>query len=146
MPKLVLFAACERVLIDQQNMLSLVGVIQELKVQVPESGQVPSATSSAPIKWDVITQWAKLPDDTGKNFEQRIAMFNPAGQATAVSAVAALDLSGTYNRTIATVLGFPIGTPGRHTIKLWLSENGKETEHPLAEYWIDIVFDVLRKQ
>jgi len=145
MPRLVLFAACERAIVDQQNSLTIVGFLQELKVQVPESGQKPPPDANAPMKWEVVTQWAVLPTDIGRHFEQRFALFNPAGQQTAVSATGALDLSGAYNRNIATIFGFPIGSPGRYTLKLWLSENDQEPEQPVAEYWIDVGLEVLSK-
>jgi len=145
MPKLQLFAPCEKVLIDQQNTVSLISVLQELKVQVPETGPMPPANAKAAYKWDVLTEWARTDDDFGKRFEQRIALFDPAGKPTELSTTTAINTEKATNRIVATILGFPIGSLGRYTLKLWLSENGQETPQPIAEYAITVSREVLKK-
>jgi hypothetical protein len=147
MPKLVLFAACEKVIVDQQNLPSLISLLQELKVQVPETGATPPANTNAAIKWDVLALWERTADDAGKHYEQRIVLFNPAGEPTGVTGVSSIEVgaAATMHRNIATIAGFPIGAAGRYTLRLWLSENGQESQQPVAEYSINVVYDVLRK-
>jgi hypothetical protein len=145
MPKLILFAACEKAIVDQQNVVSLISVFQELKIQVPEAGPVPAADANAAMKWDVIAMWESTASDAGKRYEQRVALFDPAGQPTAVSGVSPIETTAATHRNIATIFGFPIGSTGRYTLKLWLSENGQETQQPIAEYSINVGHDVLKK-
>src|SRR6266536_5914459 len=92
MPKLLVFAACEKVLIDQQNNVSLISVLQEAKVGMPDSAKeklTPGAKVMAAMKWDALTLWVKTDD---KPYEQRVALFDPSGNHTGIEAVAGLDL------------------------------------------------------
>lgn len=145
MPKLVLFVACEKAIYDQEKSLSLIGIVQELTVQVPEMGHLPSPGTSAAFKWDIVSIWASQPDDVGKRFEQRVALLDPQGKQTDVSATLGIEVTGPYHRNLTKVFGFPISSAGRHTLKLWLSENGTEAAEPIAEYHIDVVYDPLKK-
>jgi hypothetical protein len=87
-----------------------------------------------------------MQDILDKRYEQRIALFDPSGQPTAVSSVSPIESKpGAMHRTLVTIHGFRIGSTGRYTLKLWLSENGQETQQPIAEYGITVVHDVLKK-
>jgi hypothetical protein len=145
MPRLLLFAACEKVIVDQQNNTSLISLLQEMQIQIPETGQVPPQNATAAIKWDVLTLWSRTDNDAGKRFEQRFVLFNPAGEATAVSGSTPFDLAKSAHRNVATIYGFPIGSSGRYTLKLWLFEGGKESPQPIAEYPIDVAHEALKK-
>ena len=103
--------------------------------------------AAAALKWDVVTLWVKTDDDAGKRFEQRIELFNPAGESTAVSGATRIPLEAqkTGHRITATIVGFPIGLSGRYTLRLWLYESGHELPAPIAEYPIDVSQEVLRK-
>lgn len=145
MPKLLLFAPCEKVIVDQQNNVSLISILQDLKIQVPETGPVPPANASAAIKWDVLTVWARSDDDAGKRYEQRIALFNPEGAPTEISTTTPVETKNASHRIVATIFGFPIGSSGRYRLKLWLSEDGRESREPIAEYAITVSQEVLKK-
>ncbi|SRR5712692_128273 len=147
MPKLLLFAACEKVLIDQQNNASLISLLQEVKVQVPEAGPLPAQGTAAALKWDVLTLWLKTDDDIGKHYEQRIELFNPEDHSTDVSGTAPIPFEPqkTGHRLTATIVGFPLGWSGRYTLKLWLYESGHQMQAPIAEYPIVVSYEVLKK-
>lgn len=145
MPKLLLFVPCEKVLIDQQGSISIISLLQELKVQVAENGPTPPANAKAAVKWDVLTIWERTDDDFGKTYEQRIALFEPNGEPTEISAIAPIETEKGSHRNVATIFGFPIGLAGRYALRLWLSENGVETPKPLAEYAIKVSREVLKK-
>ena len=145
MPKLLLFVPCEKVLIDQQSTVSLISLFQELKFQVVESGPLPPANATAALKWDVLTMWARTDSDFGKRYEQRITLFNPEGEPTEVSTTALIETEKATHRVVATIFGFPIGSTGRYTLKLWLSEDGQETPEPIAEHVITVSREVLKK-
>jgi len=134
MPKLLIFAACEKVLIDQLNNLSLISVLQEAKVGMPPQGvqaQLPSgAKLMAPIKWDVLALWAKTDD---KVCEQRVALFDPSGNPTGIDATGELDFQGKATlRHMVTVLGLPVYEMGVYLLKLWVREKGQEFGEPIV--------------
>jgi hypothetical protein len=99
----------------------------------------------AGIKWDIVTEWTRLESDTGKRFEQRVALYDPSGAHSTVAQTNPVDSSAPNHRHIATVFGFPIGSTGRYTLRLWLSENGQEQPEPVAEFWITLIHEVLDK-
>lgn len=142
MPKLLIFAACEKVLVDQQNNTSLITLLQEAKVgiPVPAPGQEvppPGAKVMAAMKWDALTLWTKTDD---KIYEQRIALFDPSGNPTGIEAAVGLDFAGKGTlRNVATVFGFPIYEMGVYLMKLWLREKGQEFGDPIAEFPITVI-------
>jgi hypothetical protein len=140
MPKLLIFAACEKVLIDQLNNLSLITVLQEAKVGMPPpvvQAQLPAgAKLMAPMKWDAITLWAKTDD---KAYEQRVALFDPSGNSTGIDTTGELDFQGKATlRHIVTVLGLPSYEMGVYLLKLWVREKGQEFGEPIAEFPITL--------
>ena len=145
MPKLLLFVPCEKVLVDQQNTVSLISMLQEVNFQVSEAGPSPPANAKAAMKWDVLTVWARTDDDFGKRYEQRFALFDPDGEPTEITTTAPIETEKATHRNIATIFGFPIGSAGRYTLKLWLSENGQERPEPIAEYVVTVSREVLKK-
>src|SRR5262249_17249286 len=142
--KLLLFAACEKCIIDQRNAASLIGLFLELKVQVAEE-QRPEPKTVIPMKWDVVTLWLRTDDDSTKTYEQRIVLVNPGGEDTGVATSSTFSLPVATHRIVATIFGFPIGVSGRHTLRVWVYETGKEAGSPVAEYPITVTYEVLKK-
>ncbi len=143
MPKLLLFAACEKVLIDKDNIISLISLLQDLQVQVPKTESKPESDSVIPMKWDVLSIWRRTDDDEGKTYEQRIELVGPTGDVKVQVSVASFEVSSSsgFHRVIASIIGFPIGATGLYTVRLWLTEKGQQEGQPLAEYPITVVYD-----
>src|SRR5712691_4610155 len=79
MPKLLLFAPCEKVIIAQYgNTASLITILQELTVSVPPDVQIP-ADAKVPVQWYGFSLWQKQPGDEGKRYEQQIEFADPDG-------------------------------------------------------------------
>lgn len=136
MPKLLMFAPCEKVLIDQQNNISLIALLQEVSVEVPE----PPLGTMAALKWDAFSLWLKTPDDAGRSYEQRVALFDPSGHPTGIEGSAPLNFGDKLTlRNIATVFGFPISATGRYLLKLWLYEKGQPPKEHISEFPILVV-------
>src|SRR5437867_283000 len=107
MPRLLLFAACEKFIIDQQNNASMISLLQELAIPVQDN-TVPPSGAAAAMKWDAVAIWLKGEDDFGKTYEQRIALFEPSGEPTGVSVSSTFAIEPATHRNVTTIYGFPI--------------------------------------
>ena len=110
MPKLLIFAPCEKVLVDEvTKTVTLIGVLQELHYKVPP-GTVMQPNSLLPLNWQVISLWQEEEQaDAGVEFEQRLVLENSAGQALFTNEVK-WRFTRPSQRMVANVPGFPIGS------------------------------------
>jgi hypothetical protein len=139
MPKPILFAPCERVLINKDdNNISLITVLQGVTVNVPGPSKIPLGGLT---RWQVLTLWIREPSDEGKRFEQSVELLLPDGNSYPQKGVQPTQFSMDKRilRHTFTVHGFPVPkSPGECLLKLWLrdvSENGdwqQVAEYPLA--------------
>lgn len=129
MPKLLLFAACERVIIDlRENTASLIGLVETINIEIPLSiqEQIP-AEVRLPINWDILALWQKLPDESDKKFEQQILLINPGGESVlAATSPVNFEPDKIRQRNITRVMGFPVVPPGEYMLKLLVRGEGQE--------------------
>ena len=131
MPKLMLFAPCERVIVEEgSNTVSLISLIQMLTASVPK-GVDPKAIALQ--RWSVLTIWERESSDESKHFEQRIVVRDPNG-STALEALAEFKVTRDFHRNIAMIEGFPLAVPGRYVLVLSLRETGQHDWAVLADY------------
>jgi hypothetical protein len=64
----LLFAACEKVIIDQDNNVSLISLLQDLKVDIPEGERPPAEKQGAVValRWSALAMWLKTEQDAGE--------------------------------------------------------------------------------
>lgn len=125
MPKLLLFAPCRQIIIDQHNNPTLVSILQEWspdKVDIPENAM-------ALYQWEIFALWYRSPEDTDKDFVQTCELIGPSGQKVLVTDLE-FRMTATTHRNTMTVLGLPIN-PGRYDLALYLSQKGAEKEREL---------------
>jgi hypothetical protein len=84
MPRLVLFAACERVLLDPDGLVSLITIIEKIEVKVPVTLQIPPR-SSISQRWQSIAMWMMEPSEEGQ-YEQREDLVIMEGQNEVIAA------------------------------------------------------------
>jgi hypothetical protein len=139
MPKLLIFAPCEKVIIDQNNVLSIITVLQELKIELPEPPRaIDGKTPVIAMKWDVVALWAKTNDDAPETvYQTRLGFIDPTGVALEGFAAGAVEFSfadKSHHRIVTTILGFPIQHEGRYLVRLWLHKKGDAEGDPVAEF------------
>jgi hypothetical protein len=137
MPRLLMFAPCEKVILDQQGNLSIITVLSELLVTIPEPPPEPEPAKSPviPLKWDVTSLWMKTREPDDVVYEERFALIDPSGKPTGIGSSTDFAFGDKpLHRIIVTVLGFPISLTGRYTLKLWMHEKGREEGEPVAEF------------
>jgi hypothetical protein len=140
MPRLVLFAACEKAIVDQTtNVISLMSLLQDINVQLPP-GVVPPSNAAIPMNWMIVSVWQQLPEDKGKLFEQRSTLVNHSGVTQMETPVAAFEIKTEFHRVFNQVMGLQIGEAGSRLVKCFLREKGKDwTEmgtYPISVKWV----------
>lgn len=117
MPKLLLFAPCERVIVEQgSNTVSLISVLQEITV-----GPAEKITSNtvAPTAWYVLSMWHREESEPVTKQVQRLIVESPNGK-TLVEVFTEFDMAKGSHRNIALIQGLPIGDTGRYVLRLAL--------------------------
>ena len=81
MPRLLLFAPCERVIINtEDNNVTLMTVLSEIGVSWPSSAMDKLRdTPRLLTRWQVIASWLREPGDEGREFEQICELVMPDG-------------------------------------------------------------------
>jgi hypothetical protein len=78
MPKLLVFAVCEKVIIDHRQVPSLISIFQRMEILLQDAPLPENALS--PTSWNVFCLWQHAPDEIGVEFSQRVEVFVPNGQ------------------------------------------------------------------
>jgi hypothetical protein len=132
MPKLYVFAACEKVILDQAGVPSLISLFTKLKMLLPgQLGDVPG-NAVAPKEWAVFTSWDRLPTDEGKEFNQCLQVLYPDGKVFFENRELKFAMKpGERQHNAVGILGFPIGQKGDYTIRMWLEEKGSVAAEPV---------------
>ena len=143
MPKLLLFAPCEKVLTDQQtNTVSLIGILQEIHFRWPPGTPI-QPNALLPINWSVIAVWQEEEQaDAGVEFEQRLTLENPAG-----TMLFSNDVKWTFDtpshRIVATIPGLPISWR-KLTLKLFYRVVAARDWHEAASFPMAIVQELIQ--
>jgi hypothetical protein len=108
MPKLLLFAPCEKVLVDEgTHTLSLIVVLQEVHYKLPPNTPIQEG-GFLPIHWSAVSLWQEESADAGCEFEQRLTIENPAGVPLLTNDMK-WKFSRPNHRIVANIIGMPIG-------------------------------------
>jgi hypothetical protein len=141
MPRLLLFAPCQKAIIDRQdNSVSMIQILTQIKIGQlkPEGGGDIPPDAIIPLNWAIVTEWLQLPGDEGKQFEDRVEIVRPDGTVL-VDAISpfAFTLRSHFNTVLLSA--FPAGQWGEITLKLSLREVAEGTTwEPVAEYPLDV--------
>jgi hypothetical protein len=139
MPKLVLFAACEKAIVDQQtNVFSLLSLLENVNVQLIPGAVLPP-NAIVPMSWAAVSIFERTPNDDGKTFEQRTAVFDSAGALVIQTPISPFEFKrdSDFHRIINNINGMPVGNAGRVSVKCYLRAKGGEWEE-IATYPIYI--------
>lgn len=123
MPKLYVFAVCDKVILDARGTASLISLFNEVHAILQPGTDIPP-NAVAPKEWAVYVSWEQEPADAGKEYEQILQIISPDGsvfQQLKFKFTFASDK--THQQNTGNVLGFPIGREGTYTVKMWLEHN-----------------------
>jgi hypothetical protein len=116
MPKLLVFAPCEKVIISQdENNPTLIAILSRLTLQGDDTSfaQVASEAKDqlpmVPMRWAIFTMWLREPSDGTREFTQTIDIESPGGKVVITHRNSFAFTSETNTHRIS--LGLP-GIPG----------------------------------
>lgn len=139
MPKILLFAACEKIIIDGKSSTpSLISIFENLEIGLAGDMEIPADTT-IPTQWDVLSMWLRTPDDMEQQFEQRIHLVLPDGKEAA-EAIMPFAMLNSRQNNVANVTGFPVGQKGICSLVLSFRKAGTDDSwEKVAEYPINVV-------
>jgi hypothetical protein len=147
MPKLLVFAPCEKVIISQEgNNPTLVNLINMVGGDVEVAGNAPIGSVVVPYSWVVFSMWLMLPEDAGKTFQQQFRLVAPSGTPALVG-TATLEFvagPGSTHRVLANIGGMPAAEKGTWQIEMRCRESADPSwsEFPAASYPLNLNFNV----
>jgi hypothetical protein len=136
MPRLLIFAPCEKVILDKQGNAHLIGLLQQWVSQrmagAPDEAIPENATS--PMPWAVFTLWYRTPEDADIEFVQTCELVTPSGRV-AFSIPLRFRMTATSHTNTVNVIGLPV-YPGEYQLRLYLGEAGREKDlgEPISAY------------
>ncbi len=144
MPKLLVFAPCEKVIISQdENNPTLIAILtaftlqtdaESLKKAIGESTSADAGIAMVPLRWSVFCLWQREPSDGEQEFTQTIDIEAPGGDRVIISHRNTFSFTPAANthRINLNFPGFPVGEPGVYTIRLSLDSK------PIADYALEL--------
>lgn len=140
MPRLLLFAPCQKVIIDRDDLsITLVSVFPGLTAEIPakEVGKIPTSAVT-PADWAMAIIWLRLPGEADRTFEQKVDIVAPDGQHISGGTLVFKMTQRTHNVSVR-AQGMPIGQAGEYELELYVREVGVTEEwQKVAEYPIEI--------
>lgn len=136
MPKLLLFAPCDRIIVDEATKtLSLISILEQV-----EAPPIPGAENvAAALTWYAVAVWQKVPEDGGKTFEQRTYLVQPDGKRI-LEGLSPFRMTERTHRVFARTHGFPISQTGDYLLTLTVREKDSGEEWiTVAEYPIKVI-------
>jgi len=138
MPKLVLFAPCEKAIIEQgSNTFSLISILQDLNVPIPAGQTVPKDAFGFQ-RWYIVALWHRESGDEGKRFQQRVTVTDPNGQVP-LESVAEFEMAKRFHRAIIKVDGFPVSVPGDHSLGIAIREVKQDEWIQIASFPLRVI-------
>jgi hypothetical protein len=143
MPRLVVFVACENVLISQNtNTASLIVLLNELTTHATLPDPLPP-NAATPMKWYIFSEWEINDEDIGVRFDQKISMSGPNGEPVAgIENVSQFvpEQGKTIQRIVALLSHFPLLPAGRYHLNLSLLKAGEHEWKMKGEYPIAVSY------
>jgi hypothetical protein len=122
MPQLYTFVVCDKVIIDEVGVASLITLFSTVTLSM--AGEIPS-DALAPKEWAIFAIWDYESADEGKEYNQVVQLLLP----DRTSFLERLETKfvmrpGRKQQIKNPVLGFPVGQQGNVTVRLWLEHAG----------------------
>jgi len=139
MPRLLLLAACEQVITDLNNTVSLMKLLQEITAQVP-AGVTPPPNAGSLMQWSIVSIFEREAADDGKTFEQYTAFISSSGDILFQTPIQVFEMKADQHRITNQINGFPIGRVGTHYVRCFIKEKGKSVWEERGRYPIKILW------
>jgi hypothetical protein len=138
MPKLLILAACERVLIDRAgNLPSLINIFQRMNIRLQDAPLPENAVS--PARWAVFTLWQMTPEEKGIEYTQRMEIISPSGSkyGEGITKFLVKEDDDLQAKNHLDIFGLPINVEGFVKVRVWLEDIADATgEYQFAVKYI----------
>lgn len=142
MPKLLIFTPCNQAIVGQDSSLSIIVVMNEVRVTIPRSFPDPIPDNAAMhLRWATVSHWDKLPDDGNGRFEQKVEMIDADGNVrpgVQVTTEFAMDAVKQKHTVVVNFPFMPALPDGTYGLRLSLRRIGDENWNVVTEYPIGI--------
>lgn len=123
--------ACEKVIINQDGVPSLIGLFNKIIIAVPNVEELPK-NAVAPYPWAVFPAWDVEPGDELKEYDFCVLILYPDKSQFGEVMKSKLKIETNKRSQIKVeVLGFPVGQQGPYTIRAWLEEGNEAVFGPV---------------
>jgi len=133
MPKLKILAVCEKVILDQQQVPSLIGIFERMNIEVQDAPLPENAI--APVRWSVFTLWQHTSEEKNVEYTQKTRIVGPDGKLfSEVGAKFTLEKPDEFqSKNQIELLGLPISTEGNVLVEVHLEGiPGSEARYEFA--------------
>jgi hypothetical protein len=128
-PRLMMFAACEKVIIaTEDNSGSVISILQGFDIPAPPEIKADAPPLVLPLVWYVFTLW-EAPNDGPFQYTQRIQFHDPDGLVLFSSEVPIInppDVGKRFHRAVLKRHGFLFRGAGDYMLRLSLKSPGGE--------------------
>ena len=147
MPKLLVFAPCTKFIVSEEdNSASWIAIMEGLEVGIPAGVTELPANASVPFSWTVATMWYSTPEDSDKEYEQRVQILWPDGRLLA-EGIVLFRMTHRTHRNRVNIQSFNVSQPGEQLLRLAIREVGANTDwQEITDYPIMIKHVVEEKQ
>ena len=140
MPRSLIFAPCDNVLLGQDNSVSLIQVLTQIVV----SGTVPDPlpeNAGSPMRWFIFSQWEVFPEEVGVTFQQRLQIADDARVFYEAFSDFIPEAGKNVHRLIGALSFFPLIPGGKYRLRLAVRRAGDENPwQDAAEYPLEIIY------
>ncbi len=131
MLKLYVCVACEKVIIDQDGVASLIGLFNKLTLTPQKNQEIPR-NAVAPKEWAVFSAWDTEPGDELKEYLFCLQILYPDKSQFAEIFKNKMKVELNKRSQVKTMIpGFPVGQPGFYTVRNWIEESNKMVAGPI---------------
>lgn len=125
MPKLLNFAVCDRVLIEDDGQASLIRVIQGVTATLKGHGKNIPKNFVGAKEWAIFTLWKQTAEDRDRLFVQHIQLLWPdKSEFKKLEFTFRFQLDKSQQNRIL-IDGFPLGQEGDVTVNMWLETDSE---------------------
>lgn len=144
MPRVLLFAACEKAIVAKDETMSLIAIFEKMISNIPADAALPEH-AVVPMRWTVVSVLHYEKSDEGKRFESIIRVIAQDGSIAIHTDPSELLCTPEKprSRNFGVMEQFPI-TDGDLVLRLMLREVGTEDWQTVSEYPIEVEVNRIR--
>src|ERR1041385_8842200 len=141
MLELLVCCACEKVIFAVDKTVSLISLLEEYTVSIPEGVPPPPTGAVSPVNWAVFAFWRRTNADRAERFEQQFSLVAPDGEQLLTGIMPFECSVGVQKmRTMHPIFGFPIAREGLMDLVISGRSDGQREWEERARYPLTVKY------